>query len=153
MGKMASAYQKRLKKQQRARAKAGVTMSNDPRRKSSSSGSRSSKRSSSKRSSSKSKSSPSKKTIVVYDASGKVTQSNDPSKPVGSVDTTKVRESSLSKSPDYTGKSVVYERKGNTITEKVFSKGGKVSTRVLDTNQTTSQLAKQTTMIRKAQES
>src|SRR6056297_2059077 len=110
---MASAYQKRLIKKQRARAKAGVTMSNDPRRKSSSSGSRSSK----------SKSSPSKKTIVVYDASGKVTQSNDPSKPVGSVDTTKVRESSLSKSPDYTGKSVVYERKGNTITEKVFSKG------------------------------
>jgi hypothetical protein len=106
--------------------------------------------SSSKNSSSSSR--KSKKTVV-YDASGKVMQSNDPSKPVGSVDTTKVIESGLSKSPDYRGKSVVYERKGNVITEKVFSKGGKVSTRVLDTNQTTSQLAKQLTGIRRAQES
>ena len=138
---MASEYQKRLIKESQARAKAGITMSNDPRRKSSGS------------SSSGSKSSPSSKTIVIYDSQGKVTQSNDPSKPVGMVDTSKIKESSLKNQPNYIGKSVVFKRTGNKIERQIFGAKGLESTKTLDTKKTTSQLARETSGIRKAQQS
>ena len=54
-----------------------------------------SKKSSSKKSSSKKSSS--KKTIVVFNSSGKIIQSNDPSRPVGTIDSSKIRVSVVKK--------------------------------------------------------
>ena len=100
------------------------------------------------------------KRIVVYDSKGKVVQSNDPAKPVGMVDPSKVRTSVLDKEPDLTGKSVVFKRDGSKITRTVFGTKGKESSTVVQTKETprsqrktTSQLARESSGIARAQAS
>ena len=103
--------------------------------------------------------SSSKKTVI-YNASGKVTFSNDPRIKVGSVNESKVRTSSLSKTPSYRGASVVYKRNGAKITESVHRGGKVVSSRVVQDKSTpksrrttTTQLASQVRGVKSAQES
>ena len=102
--------------------------------------------------------SSSKKTVI-YNASGKVTFSNDPRIKVGSVNESKVRTSSLSKTPSYRGASVVYKRNGAKITESVHRGGKVVSSRVVQDKSTpksrrttTTQLASQVRGVKSAQE-
>jgi len=101
-----------------------------------------------------SKKSSSKK-IVIYDSTGKVTQSTDSSKPVGMIDTTKAKTSSANLDKYSQPASVSFKRTGSTITRTVHSGGKVVSSEVVqdsstssDNKKTTSQLVGQEAIMR-----